>query len=448
MTLKPLRWRPGREIVYQIFPDRWKNARPEEKPAAGSWSRRGRPFTYSDNPDEVTKSGQEQHTFYGGDLEGVRRSIPYLESLGVTAVYLTPIFAARSTHRYDAVDYLSIDPILGTRADFEALSHSLREHGMRLVLDGVLNHTSDEHPWHDEFESRREHYIMKSDEETMTWLNRGSLPKLDTQNPAVAEKLLAVLDAWPETDMWRLDAAHLLPQAFLRDVRKRVAPRPVLLEDWTVAPHYFKRGLADGLTNFPCRESLRTFFIEDCSAETLLERLALWIKLYPARNLGHSWNFLDNHDTDRFLTNVGRERFRRAMVLLMTLPGCPLLYHGMEVGLEGKNPHESRRPMPWDESQWDHELLDFTRSLIRMRGNHRVLSNGKFRALAADNRSRTIVFERTGPKARATIALNDGYHAHTVEAGDFSAKLGPGEWVVEIEDKGSPKVTYNSARKP
>jgi hypothetical protein len=100
------------------------------------------------------------------------------------------------------------------------------------------------------------------------------------------------------------------------------------------------------------------------------------------------------------------------------------------------------------ESQWDHELLDFTRSLIRMRGNHRVLSNGKFRALAADNRSRTIVFERTGPKARATIALNDGYHAHTVEAGDFSAKLGPGEWVVEIEDKGSPKVTYNSARKP
>jgi pullulanase/glycogen debranching enzyme len=100
--------------------------------------------------------------------------------------------------------------------------------------------------------------------------------------------------------------------------------------------------------------------------------------------------------------------------------------------------------MPWDEAEWDRELLAFTRGLIQMRTRHHVLSNGTFRPLTADNRSRTIVFERRDRTSRAVVALNDGYRAHSVHAEDFSVHLGPGEWVIEIEEKGTPKMRYES----
>ncbi len=431
-------FRPGREIVYQVFPDRWRRSEPLPRVPKGR--------SVSDDPAVLCGHPSGQRTWYGGTLEGIRQSLPYLADLGVTVVYLTPIFEAGSTHRYDTTDYLSIDPLLGTRRDLVSLSAALRDHGMLLVLDGVLNHTGNDHPWHRDPEERRRHYILKADGTAMTWMNRGTLPKLDTQNPLVARKLIAALDRWPEADAWRLDAAHLLPHDFLRALRKRVAPRPVIVEDWTFCPHYFEKNLADAVTNFQPRDNFRAFFGEDCSPETLLERLSNWIGAYPARALGLSWTFLENHDTDRFISLWGRDRLLRAFVLLFTLPGSPLLYHGAEIGLEGRGSLESRKPMLWDESSWDRGILDHVRLLTKIRHEHAVLATGRFTPLFADNRSRTLVFERSGGGTSSIVAVNDGYQSCRVRKGRLDFTLEPGEWRITIRRKGSSLPLEFSSR--
>lgn len=419
------------DIVYQIFPDRFRNARPELNPREGQWQWKGRPIRTSSEHADLTQGPSDQYTFFGGDLEGIRLSIPHLKSLGVTAIYLTPIFAARSTHRYDAVDYKRIDPALGDRADFEKMAADLHANQMKLVLDGVLNHTSEDHPWHQDVDSRRKYYIMRDGERAMMWMGGSSLPKLDPQQPEVARELLSVLDAWPETDAWRLDAAHLLPQKFVRDVRKHVAPRSIIIEDWNFSRHYFTKGLADSVTNFLFREAIRTYFGEDCSAETLIERFSVWIKFYPSKNAHLCWNFLDNHDTSRLRSAIGRARALRGLIFLYTMPGTPLIYQGTEFGMEGKTAGEARAPLPWDTpDKWDHETLGLVRALGRLRHASPALRTGSFKAVAADNRSRTVVYDRTLGAERVRVVVNDGYHPFRKRIGGEVVSAAPGEWSI------------------
>lgn len=378
----------------------------------------------------LCNSPTDQFTFMGGDLEGIRLGIPYLRNLGVTSVFLNPIFAARSTHRYDAVDYFRIDPVLGDRADFTRLAADLHASGMRLWLDGVFNHTSHEHPWHADEHTRRQYYVMRGETEAMTWMNSGHLPKLDTQNPVVVSEILRAVRAWPEADGWRLDAAHLLPAETLREIAQAASPRPIVVEDWHSAAHYFERKLAQGVTNFLFREAMRTYFIEDLSPETLIERLANCFDRYPLAAARASWTFLDNHDTPRFRTQVGRERFMRALVFLMTLPGTPLIFQGTEMGLDGKNEGETRAPIPWDENEWDQKVWQLTRDLIALRKSHRVFAEGSYRGLYADNRSRTICFERWLPGARALVSVNDGYQPSRFRIDQEVFDLAPGAWKI------------------
>lgn len=435
------------DIVYQIFPDRWMKSQARPRVAAGAWNWREHPIRFSSRQSWLTTSPSNQHTFFGGDLAGIRSSLDHIASLGVTALYLTPIFQARSTHRYDTVDYKTIDPILGTRADFEELCADLRARGLKLVLDGVFNHTSSDHPWYCDLATRRRRYVMKDGERTMTWMNGATLPKLDTQSPEVVRELLSVLDAWPEADVWRLDAAHLLPQKLLRVIREKVAPRPVLVEDWFFCKHYFDEGLAEGTTNFLFRESVRTFFKEDCSPETFLWRLRAFIDNYPARATAMSWNLLENHDTPRFGSLLGRERLMRALVLMFALPGTPLLYHGTEIGMLGDTEGESRAPMNWDRRSWDLDLLDHVRTLGLMRREQPLLASGRFEPLAADNRSRSLVFERSRGHARVVVGLNDGYQPFRWKQGRSRMDLPPGGWQILLEEKGrKPRVLAGSER--
>jgi glycosidase len=412
--------RAGRELVYQIFPDRWR--------------RSGAP---DPTPEEEKIDGR---SFYGGDLKGITAGLPYLLELGVTALYLTPIFSATSPHRYDTIDYRTIDPRLGTRHDFDEMVAALRKTGILLILDGVLNHTSHEHPWHRDPRERRRRYIMKNEDQAMTWLDKGSLPKLDMENPRVRKEMLEVLAAWPGVDGWRLDAAHLYPHAFLREVRRRIGRRYLILEDWILSPHYAAKRLADGVTNFPFRENARTYFVEDASPETFLARTAAVTRLYPRRFLDRSWNYLDNHDTDRFLSIVGRPRLFRALILLFTLPGLPMLYHGIEAGLAGRNPAESRRPMPWRDEQWDREARRHVIRLAALRRESNALALGAFQPLFAENRSRTFAFERRWRDERVVVAMNDGYRAARLPL--TRRRLAPGESFLLFERRGLRPVLH------
>lgn len=436
-TIKP-------DLIYQIFPDRWRQGRRTRAVAAGAWEWHGKPIRFSSDARRLTRHPSMQHTFYGGDLEGVRQSLDYLQSLGVTGIYLNPIFAATSTHRYDAVDFFRVDPILGEREDLERLSADLRARGMKMFFDGVFNHTSTEHPWHADAAARPRYYIMENGTgRAMSWMGRGTLPKLDLQKAAVEREIFKIVDAWPEADGWRLDAAHLYPRAFLRRLRERAAPRPMIVEDWQHAGHYFREGLADGVTNFLFREAMCGFFREDASPETMLERLGLWINGYPPEALPHCWNFLDNHDTNRFHSMAGETRLKKALVLLFTLPGTPMLYHGIEVGMKGRSEGESRAPMPWDEGEWNAGVLEHVRKLSALRAAHPALWRGGWRPLFADNRSRTAAFERMDRECgeRIVVALNDGYQPARVEAAEIKAlKLKAGEWLIGRIEKGGRVV--------
>jgi len=304
MSLIP-KFSSGEEIVYQIFPDRWMRTDSCIDPGE----------LYLDNQKKI----------YGGTLKGIIRTIPYLKGMGVTALYLNPIFKASSSHRYDTVDYFKIDPYLGSEKDFVELAGTLHRNDMLLILDGVLNHTSVEHIWYKRLSERKKYYIMKDDKNTMMWKNGNSLPKLDTDKRFVRKALLKIFDKWKEADGWRLDASHLLPYDFLKEIKQKLKDKPIWIEDWSFSPQYGLYDLAAGVTNFMFHKNIITYFTEDSSPETFMHRVMSLIDSYPEKYLNASFNFLDNHDTKRLLSIVGRERTLRALVLLFTLPGTPLL---------------------------------------------------------------------------------------------------------------------------
>lgn len=423
------------EIVYQIFPDRWFNGDPSNDVKVQKTASVAR----------LTDPHLHQRLFFGGDLAGITRRIPYLAELGVTAVYLTPIFKSRSSHKYDTDDYLTVDPRLGTRPDFEEMVRSLHAAKMKIILDGVFNHTSFHHRWYVNPATRRKFYCMKDSRTPMTWMDGSSLPKLNPERPEVERELLRVIDAWPEIDGWRLDAAHLLPVSFLKKLKRKTESirrrNIVIMEDWTDSHGHFQDRICDGVTNFLFRDAVERFLVEDCSAETLLKRLAGWILRYPWPNVVQSWNILDNHDTFRFFSRVGQKknRFKIAQVLQFTLPGSPMIYQGDEIGMTGKNDAEARAPMVWDRSKWDIDLLGHTRRLARLRLDHPVFATGRWRPLLAVNSARVVAYERRQSSgARAIIAINDGYVPFHFRFASIRKQLPPHSYLIWISDKIAP----------
>ncbi|MCX7782806.1 MAG: alpha-amylase family glycosyl hydrolase, partial [Meiothermus sp.] len=142
----PPEWAVG-AVFYQIFPDRFRNGNPHNDPQTGEWAYMGRPIVKKDWDEPLDYGpgeGPIQH--YGGDLEGILEKLDYLQDLGIEALYLNPILPSGSNHRYDARDYLNVDPHLGGNEAFDRLVEALHRRGMRLVLDGVFNHIGNTHP--------------------------------------------------------------------------------------------------------------------------------------------------------------------------------------------------------------------------------------------------------------------------------------------------------------
>lgn len=435
-----IKWK--NEIVYQIFPERFCNGDPSNDVRTGEYMWRGRTAVRSSDPARFDDPRKGQCMFYGGDLAGITQKIPYLKELGITAVYLNPIFASHSTHKYDTDDYFTVDPHFGTRAEYETMVRHLHDAGIRVVLDGVFNHTSFHHPWYRGLRTRRRFYCMKNCREPMTWMNFGSLPKLNVERPQVEAAILRVIDAWPEIDGWRLDAAHLLPASFMRKLKRRIEAvrrnNIVIMEDWTDSYFHFKDGLCDGVTNFLFSKLMERYFVEDCSPETLFKRIATFIDRYPWANAVQNWNHLANHDTSRFPDRIGgrMDRFRLAQALQFTLPGTPLIFQGDEIGMTGRTEAACRRPMEWDSRKWNREVLEHTRRMTRLRRTHPVLSAGRWKPLDAVNHSRVLVFERRMPSGeRAVIAMNDGYTPQTAGIGRIRRRLAPHSYFIWISDR-------------
>lgn len=373
-------------VFYQIFPDRFRNG-----------------DTGNDPPGTVAWGTEpNRQDFCGGDLQGVKGSLDYLQELGIDAIYLNPIFQAETNHRYDTSDYFRVDPALGDLNLLKELVDDMHTRGMRLILDGVFNHCGlGFGPFRDVLEngesSRYKDWFLARDYPlTAAPLNYQTcggctyLPKLNHGHPPVREFLLDVARYWlveANIDGWRLDVPFKVPMSFWREFRRVVReanPEAYLVgEVWRDASPWIAGDVFDGVTNYRLRDLIFDFVLTGVlDAEDFGFELHSLLDAHgtAARSMV---NLLDSHDTRRVLTSFGGdvEGLRLALTLQMTLPGAPMIYYGNEVGLQGETDPDCRRCMPWDEKEWDADLLSVTRALIGLRRAHPALRHGDLEVL-------------------------------------------------------------------
>jgi cyclomaltodextrinase len=424
-------------VFYQIFPDRFANGDP------------------SNDPVNVQTWGSPPTTwgFQGGDIRGVIQHLDYLQDLGVTAIYLNPIFQATSNHRYNTTDYFKIDPKLGDMHDFQQLLTSVHDRGMRIILDGVFNHCgrgffafndlleNEEHsPYLDWFHVHKfplHAYGDGTAQNYLGWWNLKGLPKFNTNNPEVRKYLLGVAAFWIEQgcDGWRLDVPNEIDDdsfwAEFESVVKSANPDAYLVgEIWDVNPRWVNPGHFDGLMNYPFRLALLDLL--NGGAEATAEfssRLTGILNAYPfENNLAHLLT-IGTHDTERIKTILGRSaaKARLAMLLQFTCPGAPCIYYGDEIGLEGGKDPASRAAFPWDEHAWDKKTRDLVQKLAGLRRRLPQLRRGGFRLFTDDDKPGVCTFARVLDRQAVIVAVNTTRTTQKweLERGDHGFELSP-----------------------
>ena len=337
----------------------------------------------------------------GGTVRGVTENLDYIASLGFNCIYLNPIFAARSYHRYDTLDYYRIDPHMGAEDDLRDLVRRAHALGIRVILDGVFNHVSSDHPFFrdvlEKGRASRYYSCFYALPETPRLPAAGELPgytcfsyvadmpKTNTADPFLRQYFCDVGAYWVrkfDVDGWRLDVANELDDGFLRAFRASVkaAKSDALIvgEVWENAAHYLGGDMLDTAMNYDFRRYCRRFFAEQTvDAETFDTNVSTLLLRYNENALFAQLNLLDSHDVSRFLSLCGgkTERMELAVLLQMTFPGMPCVFYGDEKGLCGESEPEYRRPMAWDASS---PLEEVYRRMIALRKTHPALRYGSF----------------------------------------------------------------------
>ena len=451
----------GRGVTYQIFPDRFRRTGTPD--VSGMVGRRWLHEDWDDQPVfRPDEDGQiTNRDFFGGSLAGITEKLDYLQSLSVTTLYLNPIFEAASNHRYDTADYRAIDPLLGDEQTFRTLCREAHKRGMRVMLDGVFNHTGSRsryfnadgfypelgaaqsqdspyydwysfHPWPTDYDA---------------WWGVKTLPAVNEQRPAYRQFIFkgedSVVRHWLRcgADGWRLDVADELPGDFIAGIRRAIEdekPDGYLLgEVWEdgsnkVAYSQRRRYLlgreTHGLMNYPLRTALLRWLGGGDAAE-FRESMETLRANYPPAAFYGAMNFLGTHDTPRILTLLGAEhipaakeeraafalspaqlargraKLRLAGMLLYAFPGSPTLFYGDEAGMQGFEDPLNRGTYPW--GQEDTGLLDFFRALGRLRKERRSLQSGSLTYIYAQGGGLVIAREHEGETTMAALNAGD-----------------------------------------
>lgn len=429
------------QVYYQIFPERFCCGDAALTPAgAAAWGSR---------PD--------RECFMGGDLRGIRQRLDYIASLGVTCLYLTPIFKAPSNHKYDTEDYFSVDPAFGTEEDLRSLVEDVHRRGMRILLDGVFNHCGYRFPPFQDVVKNGESSRYKRwffphsfpvDEKYENYDCVGHykwMPKINLADPEAREYFLSVGRYWVEhfdIDGWRLDVADEVPSRFwiyFSDAIRAVRPDVLLLgETWADAGRLLSADRLDSAMNYLFRDVAADWLARGkLRPSGLDDRLNRMLALYPYDTALRLYNPLDSHDTERFRWLCADGRLHElAVVLQMTFPGCPAVFYGDEVGLSGGNDPLCRLAMEWEEERQDQALLALYRRLIGLRRASPSLLRGDFRTLVCDDEANAYAFARRFGTESTVILLNAGGRPVTEKInadGEWTPLLG-GKNPVSSED--------------
>ncbi len=450
MTIQTPDW-VKHAVFYQIFPDRF--ARTAHRPTSVSMR----------VPLEDWHSSPTLQGYKGGDLWGIIEQLDYIQSLGVTALYLTPIFQSACNHRYHTHDYYQVDPLLGGNAALKDLVDAAHQRQMKIVLDGVFNHASrgffyfndilengPYSPWLDWFVIEGwplSAYDGSLPANYVSWVGNRALPQFNHENAEVREYIMQIAEYWIRQgiDGWRLDVPfEIRVPDFWQEFRERVkAINPdayIVGEVWTDARQWLDGTQFDGVMNYLFTGPTVAFTAGDRVLVKHAENPPY--DPYPALNaigyaqkikdvLGlYAWdiqltqlNLLSSHDISRILTLVGGEEadpvtraealvsVKLAVVLLLTFPGAPCIYYGDEVGLSGGMDPANRRVFP-PPSDWNHDIFDCYKHLIQLRHQYPALALGAYQVMFADGL--VYVFARCLDDDGMLIAVNAGEEPVTI----------------------------------
>jgi len=438
------------QVFYQIFPDRFARSasRDAQQDQVYYHHAAGQEIVLRDWDEPLTAQAGGS-TFYGGDLDGISEKLPYLKKLGVTALYLNPVFTAPSVHKYDTEDYRHVDPQFGGDPALMRLRLKTQQQGMRLVLDGVFNHSGDSHTWFDRHQRGsggachhpdspwRDWYSFSPDGVALDWLGYSSLPKLDYQSESLVNEMYrgedSIVRHWLKApwnmDGWRLDVVHMLGEAGgarnnlqhvagITQAAKETQPDAYVFgEHFGDARQWLQADAEDAAMNyrgftFPLWGFLANTDISYDPQQIDAQTCMAWMENYRA-GLSHQqqlrmFNQLDSHDTARFKSLLGDDvaRLPLAVVWLFSWPGVPCIYYGDEVGLDGNNDPFCRKTFPWQEEKQDVTLLALYQRMAKLRHSIPALRYGGCQVIYAEDN--VVVFLRVYQQQRVLVAINRG----------------------------------------
>ncbi len=461
-SYKTPQWLKG-GVMYQIFPDRFckKGEPPKEQP-------QGRVLLdeWGELPSQSVEGGYCSNYYFGGNIEGIISKLPYLQSLGVTTIYMNPIFESHAYHRYNTADYMKIDSLLGDDEDFKNLCTKAEELGIKIILDGVFSHTGadsiyfnmfDRYPQLGAYQSKESKYYSWYDfeewpDEYRCWWGFKELPEVNEKEPDFFDFITGkdgVAQHWLNLGAsgWRLDVTDELPDELIDKLRKSVKqanPESILIgEVWEDASNkisygerrrYLEGSQLDSVMNYPWRSAVINY-IKTGEASELADSVLTILENYPKETVDVLMNLLGSHDTIRLITcfagenqigkslewkqytrmtperrTTGLTLVRLASTIQYTLPGVPCVYYGDEAGFEGYEDPFNRQCYIWGEE--DKSLIDWFSKLGALRAACPVLKTGEYRQIVAEHS--LFAFERKEGSDTITVVVNAGLSAVSI----------------------------------
>ncbi len=426
----------------------------------------------------------ENRDIYGGNLAGIVEKLPYLESLGVKTIYLSPVFEAWSNHKYNTADYKKIDSHFGDEGELKKLCRAAKKLGMRVILDGVFSHTGSDSlyfnregrygegvgAWRDTQSPYRPWFDIDNNGNYSSWWGIDTLPQVNELNNEYQNFIIndedSVIAHWMRAGVsgWRLDVADELPDEFISKLKKRAVSEKrdalIIGEVWEdastkkaygVNKTYFTDGVLDGVMNYPLKNAILDFLCGRMTAKAMKTALLSLVENYPLVSQRCLMNIIGTHDTVRAVNELsvgslhntskefraersldenelktGKTRLRQAAVIQYMFPGSPCIYYGDEIGMQGFEDPFNRRYFTWNDM--DEELLSFYRKLGKIKACEPCMNNGSFSFLyargdiVAISRGKVFAFVNRGGRA-ALFSVPEGFEC-VLENGGCKVKHG------------------------